>query len=138
MASTYRKKFAKTTTTRFTFKSPFAMSFTSGVKKGMPCGMVVANIAKRTGKNTQVVFKSLCKAGLCKGQKINGQWIYWPTVKTRTNASNAKTCKVKMWQCFVDWCISSGTCTPKSMNNKCRSEEHTSELQSPCNLVCRL
>ena len=21
---------------------------------------------------------------------------------------------------------------------KCRSEEHTSELQSPCNLVCRL
>src|SRR5256885_9543091 len=22
--------------------------------------------------------------------------------------------------------------------NKCRSEEHTSELQSPCNLVCRL
>src|SRR5256885_4965375 len=27
------------------------------------------------------------------------------------------------------WC-----CTPTA----CRSEEHTSELQSPCNLVCRL
>src|ERR1022692_4074228 len=23
-------------------------------------------------------------------------------------------------------------------NRRCRSEEHTSELQSPCNLVCRL
>ena len=26
----------------------------------------------------------------------------------------------------------------KAMNNPDRSEEHTSELQSPCNLVCRL
>src|SRR5256885_9606771 len=26
----------------------------------------------------------------------------------------------------------------KAMNRKLRSEEHTSELQSPCNLVCRL
>src|SRR5256885_11596313 len=25
-----------------------------------------------------------------------------------------------------------------AIKNKCRSEEHTSELQSPCNLVCRL
>src|SRR5256885_7356277 len=25
-----------------------------------------------------------------------------------------------------------------SLNNRDRSEEHTSELQSPCNLVCRL
>src|SRR5256885_11932949 len=24
------------------------------------------------------------------------------------------------------------------MGGRCRSEEHTSELQSPCNLVCRL
>src|SRR5205807_6326894 len=27
---------------------------------------------------------------------------------------------------------------PSSDPWKCRSEEHTSELQSPCNLVCRL
>src|SRR5256885_6250745 len=26
----------------------------------------------------------------------------------------------------------------KPINLNCRSEEHTSELQSPCNLVCRL
>src|SRR6516162_11923684 len=27
---------------------------------------------------------------------------------------------------------------PTSSNDEARSEEHTSELQSPCNLVCRL
>src|SRR5256885_10599236 len=30
----------------------------------------------------------------------------------------------------------SRTCWPRTRS--CRSEEHTSELQSPCNLVCRL
>src|SRR5688500_20206906 len=29
-------------------------------------------------------------------------------------------------------------CECKLCNRVCRSEEHTSELQSPCNLVCRL
>src|SRR5256885_7735695 len=29
-------------------------------------------------------------------------------------------------------------CLIFSMHQTCRSEEHTSELQSPCNLVCRL
>src|SRR5256885_9470350 len=28
--------------------------------------------------------------------------------------------------------------SPRSPAHACRSEEHTSELQSPCNLVCRL
>src|SRR5205807_10231464 len=30
------------------------------------------------------------------------------------------------------------TVVAKTVNGKVRSEEHTSELQSPCNLVCRL
>src|SRR5256885_8307353 len=34
-------------------------------------------------------------------------------------------------------CVST-TATPASASMKARSEEHTSELQSPCNLVCRL
>src|SRR5205807_9473211 len=33
---------------------------------------------------------------------------------------------------------SSATCWPKPGATAGRSEEHTSELQSPCNLVCRL
>src|SRR3989454_8445286 len=35
---------------------------------------------------------------------------------------------------FGDWQIACVVSRSKS----CRSEEHTSELQSPCNLVCRL
>src|SRR5256885_9860864 len=46
----------------------------------------------------------------------------------------------------IVWRSSSGTTGPLSMTKKSssglplctRSEEHTSELQSPCNLVCRL
>src|SRR2546426_8556738 len=37
---------------------------------------------------------------------------------------------------FVQW---SGSCSAADNDGfDCRSEEHTSELQSPCNLVCRL
>src|SRR6266566_5737240 len=32
----------------------------------------------------------------------------------------------------------SGAARPRSAAGRPRSEEHTSELQSPCNLVCRL
>src|SRR2546426_7402949 len=36
----------------------------------------------------------------------------------------------------ADWhCAARGAAAPA---HGCRSEEHTSELQSPCNLVCRL
>jgi hypothetical protein len=91
---------------------------TRKTKHGVPCGMVVTSISRKTGKNVNVIFKSLCKAGLCKGQKINGQWIYWPTLKVRTNISNAKASKVKMWQCFVDWCTCSGICTTRQITGK--------------------
>src|SRR6266446_7169686 len=30
------------------------------------------------------------------------------------------------------------SCGAAAYGSRCRSEEHTSELQSPCNLVCRL
>src|SRR5256885_9924508 len=35
------------------------------------------------------------------------------------------------------WRLACHRC-PYSMHSSIRSEEHTSELQSPCNLVCRL
>src|SRR2546426_3691008 len=42
----------------------------------------------------------------------------------------------------VAFCEASGPCLVRVEGNdeglKTRSEEHTSELQSPCNLVCRL
>src|SRR5256885_11930941 len=59
--------------------------------------------------------------------------IFSATSRTARTTSSAST------TCATTWCsrwssASSGvTPTPSS-----RSEEHTSELQSPCNLVCRL
>src|SRR5205807_9808160 len=47
--------------------------------------------------------------------------------------------KERQWRLRRHWrsCASLPTvCIPKT--DKLRSEEHTSELQSPCNLVCRL
>src|SRR5256885_11575036 len=41
-------------------------------------------------------------------------------------------------QRFLHYCVRF-LCSAKAVEHLClRSEEHTSELQSPCNLVCRL
>src|ERR1039457_7738222 len=40
---------------------------------------------------------------------------------------------ISNWRARSAWCINASPPTPFP-----RSEEHTSELQSPCNLVCRL
>src|SRR2546430_8767963 len=36
------------------------------------------------------------------------------------------------------WSCAAGSCARKTRVGRCRSEEHTSELQSQSNLVCRL
>src|SRR5256885_7733677 len=43
---------------------------------------------------------------------------------------------VKAWAAVA--CPAACSTTPTATANSRRSEEHTSELQSPCNLVCRL
>ena len=106
-----------------TYKSPFATSFKSAIKRGTPCSVAVNNIAKRTKKSPTVVFNSLWKAGLCHRQKFNGQWVYWPSFTCKKSASNAKSCQADMWQCFVDWCVCSGFCTPEQLKNNCGSQQ---------------
>src|SRR5256885_7580509 len=51
-------------------------------------------------------------------------WRRWMTSRIRTTPRK-KTCAI-------------GTGAYSRLPRVCRSEEHTSELQSPCNLVCRL
>ncbi|MHC5004035.1 MAG: hypothetical protein ACYTJ0_13015 [Planctomycetota bacterium] len=105
-----------------TFKSPYATTFNNAVRRGVPCSVAVENIAKRNKKTVNNVFQSLYKAGCCYRQKMNGQWIYWPVNGVKGNATNHKCCQVNMWQCFVDWCICSGTCTPEQICNCCGSQ----------------
>ena len=105
------------------FKSPYATSFKSAVKRGTPCGVAVQNIAKRNSTSTTVVFNSLWKAGVCDRQKFNGKWIYWPCEGGKGKSADWKNCQLNMWQCFVDWCVCSGMCTPEQMTNNCGSQQ---------------
>ena len=105
-------------------KSPYASSFKSAVKNGTPCGVAVNSIAKNKGKTPKMVFESLFKAGLCFRQKFNGQFVYWTSEKCKKGtATHRNNCHSNMWQCFIDWCISSGFCTPKQLKNHCGSQQ---------------
>lgn len=105
-------------------KSPFASPFKSAVKRGTPCGVAVNNIAKNSKKSPKVVFESLFKAGLCFRQKFNGQFVYWTSEKCKKgNAVHRNECQNNMWQCFIDWCVSSGFCTPEQLMKHCGSQK---------------
>ena len=105
-------------------KSPYASSFKSAVKNGTPCGVAVNSIAKNKGKTPKMVFESLFKAGLCFRQKFNGQFVYWTSEKCKKGtATHRNGCQNNMWQNFIDWCISSGFCTPEQLKNHCGSQQ---------------
>src|SRR5205807_8694130 len=56
----------------------------------------------------------------------------WPMTPAREQTQGSP-CPLALWPLPSGLCpLSSGLC------HRPRSEEHTSELQSPCNLVCRL
>lgn len=106
------------------FKSPYASAFKTGVKNGTPCTMIVNSICKRTGKPAPTIWQSLYKAGCCYRQKFNGQWIYWPTFRgKKSSTKNCNWCHTNMWQCFVDWCLCCGWCTPVQLNNNSTSQK---------------
>ncbi|MCA9292174.1 MAG: hypothetical protein KDA25_13660 [Phycisphaerales bacterium] len=104
--------------------SPYATSFKSAMKKGTPCMTAINKIAKRCNKTCTSVCNSLYKAGCVNRQKFNGQWVYWANCPvTKCKASVCNDCQTNMWQCFVDWCIASGCCTPMQLNNCCGSQK---------------
>ncbi len=97
-------------------QSPYASSFKSAIKGGTPCFTAVEKIASRCKKTTNMIFQSLLGAGLCDRQKFNGQWLYWPCEGRKCSATLAKGCQLQMWQCFIDWCIGTGCCTPDQLS----------------------
>lgn len=105
------------------FKSPYASSFNSSIKRGTPCHQAVWNISKRTNTPVNTIYQSLWKAGLVNRQKFNGQWLYWANEATKTNAKNWKECQFNTWQWFVDWALANGFCTPQQLNNHKGSQQ---------------
>src|SRR5256885_13327307 len=53
-----------------------------------------------------------------------------------TSCAGSATC-LRVWMSLRSW-VKARSCLPMRVSGGKRSEEHTSELQSPCNLVCRL
>ena len=105
-------------------KSPYASPFKSAIKRGTPCGVAVNSIAKNKNKTPKMVFESLFKAGLCFRQKFNGQFVYWTSEKCKKGTATVRNeCQHNMWQCFIDWFISSGFCTPEQLKNHCGSQQ---------------
>ena len=104
-------------------QSPYASSFLSAIKQGTPCLVAVEKIASRGKKTPNMVFLSLFKAGLCDRQKFNGQWLYWPCEGRKCSATLAKGCQLQAWQCFIDWCIGTGCCTPEQLSNNSGSQK---------------
>src|SRR2546426_6699077 len=52
--------------------------------------------------------------------------------------SQCTICASTSWLTATDMCTGMARLMPPAKVAEIRSEEHTSELQSPCNLVCRL
>src|SRR5256885_7113983 len=67
-------------------------------------------------------------------QICDAQSLFVPDLDTDggawRQALRTTTCMFSWWKTTRWW--------PAACEPACRSEEHTSELQSPCNLVCRL
>src|SRR5256885_9755570 len=62
--------------------------------------------------------------------------IYFKTGAQAIAAVNGIYAPMMTWDDWIDPAWQELTCEGPDVF--CRSEEHTSELQSPCNLVCRL
>jgi hypothetical protein len=99
-------------------KSPYGSSFRSAIRRGTPWLTAVETIAKRWKKTPQQVWESLYKAGYCYRTKFNGQWLYWPKQASKTTAQNWKPTQYWMWQWYMNWCVSSGQCTPEQLWKK--------------------
>src|SRR5256885_3325640 len=81
------------------------------------------------GVRTKVT--ALSQSGAVAGVSLNADNTALP-VMWRNNETTARTLPAGLLGLVATNCV------PADVDDHSRSEEHTSELQSPCNLVCRL
>src|SRR5256885_2834108 len=78
-----------------------------------------------------VTLVALAMAEVCSAYPTAGALYWWAAALARRNKP--------AWAWFVGWFNFLGeVAVTAAIDFGARSEEHTSELQSPCNLVCRL
>ena len=108
------------------FQSPFASSFRSAVRRGVPASQAVHGIAQRSRKSETVIFQSLFKADLVWRQKFNSQWIWWAADGRKAQSSQTRSSQFGLWQSFVDWAIASGHVTPEQIQQHSGSQQQFS------------
>src|SRR5256885_3420773 len=62
----------------------------------------------------------------------------WSSDVCSSDLRQAPACVISAPRAACRWSARAPQCTRSRPRHAMRSEEHTSELQSPCNLVCRL
>src|SRR5256885_11560989 len=77
---------------------------------------------RRPPRSTLFPYTTLFRS-ICRGRSLDGH-------STRVGSWRSRHGLSRLFGTTAGACLRTGT--------SCRSEEHTSELQSPCNLVCRL
>jgi hypothetical protein len=105
------------------YKSPYATSFKSAVKRGTPWNVAVENIAKNKKTTVASVWQSLFKGGDAYRFKFNGQWFYFPTQGWKTNAKSWKEDQFWMWQWFINYGVANGWFTPDDIRKHCGSQK---------------
>src|SRR5256885_10600729 len=101
-----------------------SMQFDVVVVGGGPAGLAGAIRLK------QLAAQKAVELGVClieKGSEIGAHILSGAVMDPRA-----------LEELFPDWKARGAPLTTPVSEDRFRSEEHTSELQSPCNLVCRL
>jgi len=128
----------KTTTRKTTRKAgtsktitAIAKQFISGMKTGKGFTTVINGICKKTGKNYNTICQTLCKSGLCCCCTINGTKIWWPNFTSKASKTTCNTAQAACCQAMVEWCLATGCCTPRQLQNN--SKTATTLMTFCCN-----
>jgi len=102
----------------------FSSTFNSTCRRGASYTTAVNNCGNTTGKSTKSIWNNLCTKGNCTRQKFNGSAVYFPKSWKGKSSTTAKTAQTNCWQWFCEWCLASGTCTPKQLASYCGNQKN--------------
>src|SRR5205807_4392569 len=102
------------------------------IKKGVPCGHEGAGARRNADPSHALIM--LTAYAPASWRSVTAAWRCGSSVSSSSPLSSRRArTKVARWIASTVH-----TARPWATSHAIRSEEHTSELQSPCNLVCRL
>src|SRR2546426_10913536 len=101
--------------------SPVSAQFRQGLTDGIHAGRLLPQSNESGGQATHLGFVAIGVGALRSSMSARGVMEITKYSLSLSSPSGTRSKSLSLWT-----------------RNSARSEEHTSELQSPCNLVCRL